>query len=127
MVNGKNGADGDVDINVGRSIQRIHADDIIASSVNNDGLVVFFRDNQRHRLGAPEGRDEGVVGNHVQLRGEMLDECSSKEPTASPYLLDSLSLDISGSLHSKQIQQTRRSDLRGQTTRKKKKKKKKTE
>ncbi len=70
-VNAEDGADGDVDVDVGRSIKWIEQDDVVAVTiavrVDGDGLGVLFRSNQTTLAAALQGQQKLVMSECIHL------------------------------------------------------------
>src|SRR6185437_4643823 len=70
LVDGEDGADVDVDVDVGGAVERVEDDDVSARlrvGVDDDGLFVFFADKCGHAVAATEDVEENFVGVDVEL------------------------------------------------------------
>ena len=69
-VDTEDGSDGDIDVNVGTSIQRVnhyHILSLLSLVMAEDVIVLFFRANAGDRFAGGENAHEGFVGKYVQL------------------------------------------------------------
>src|SRR5690606_24709962 len=67
-VNGKDGPDGNIDIDIGRSVQRVNCDYIFAAFVFQvDHFIVFLRYNRTYLAALCQRPDESDIGNNIQV------------------------------------------------------------
>lgn len=67
VIDGEDGTNGNVDVNVGRPVERIHGHHVISAPRHDDGLRVLLAHDEAHHPGSGEGRNERIVGQNVQL------------------------------------------------------------
>src|SRR5579883_238091 len=69
-VDGKDGTDVDVDVDVGRAIERVENDGVFAGAllaIEGDRLLVFFRDERGDGIAQPEAMQQRIVGINIKL------------------------------------------------------------
>jgi len=69
MVDRENSADGDVNVDIGRAVQRIHQHDVFAAlcSFEDYELVFFFRGDPRHDAARFQRRFQLLVREEIEL------------------------------------------------------------
>ena len=94
-MNGEDGADVDVDVDVGGAVKRVEDDDVTAGlgvGIDDDGLFILFADERGDAVTAAEDVEERFIGVDVEL------------------LLD-LALDVDGAFGAERVAEPAETDL----------------